>query len=91
MAGLTIATRLCAHDYVRTQGKCYVLSVNKEVTLFAGVVGRPRVFVRCDHPLTKLQFPSLQLLMVYGIGPKATLDRMNITVIPERPSVGQNM
>jgi len=34
---------------------------------------------------------SPQLLMVSGIGPKETLNRYNISVIADRPGVGQNM
>lgn len=36
-------------------------------------------------------FQSPQLLMVSGIGPKATLDKFNIPVIADRPGVGGNM
>jgi choline dehydrogenase len=36
-------------------------------------------------------FQSPQLLMVSGIGPKATLQKYNITVIANRPGVGQGM
>lgn len=36
-------------------------------------------------------FQSPQLLLVSGIGPKATLDQHNIPVIADRPGVGQNM
>lgn len=34
---------------------------------------------------------SPQLLMVSGIGPKATLQQHNISIISERPGVGQNL
>lgn len=36
-------------------------------------------------------FQSPQLLMVSGIGPAAALDQHNISVIADRPGVGQNM
>lgn len=36
-------------------------------------------------------FQSPQLLMVSGIGPAATLEKYNITVLADRPGVGQNM
>ena len=36
-------------------------------------------------------FQSPQLLMVSGVGPADTLDRFNISVIADRPGVGQNM
>jgi choline dehydrogenase len=36
-------------------------------------------------------FQSPQLLMVSGVGPAATLQEHNITVIVDRPGVGQNM
>jgi choline dehydrogenase len=36
-------------------------------------------------------FQSPQLLMVSGIGPKATLEAHNIPVLHDNPNVGQNM
>ncbi|KAI4753810.1 alcohol oxidase [Aureobasidium sp. EXF-12344] len=36
-------------------------------------------------------FQSPQLLMVSGVGPAATLQEHNITVLADRPGVGQNM
>ena len=36
-------------------------------------------------------FQSPQLLLVSGVGPKATLDKHNISVVADRPGVGQNM
>ena len=36
-------------------------------------------------------FQSPQLLMVSGIGPRATLSQYNIPVVADRPGVGQNM
>jgi choline dehydrogenase len=36
-------------------------------------------------------FQSPQLLMVSGVGPKATLSKLNIPVIADRPGVGQGM
>ena len=36
-------------------------------------------------------FQSPQLLMVSGVGPKATLKKHNIPVVADRPGVGQNM
>lgn len=36
-------------------------------------------------------FQSPQLLMVSGIGPASTLERFNISVIADRPGVGQNL
>lgn len=37
------------------------------------------------------QFHSPQLLMVSGIGPKATLDQFGIPVLSDLPGVGQDM
>lgn len=34
---------------------------------------------------------SPQLLMVSGIGPKATLEKFDIPVVKDLPGVGQNM
>ncbi|EYE92427.1 GMC family oxidoreductase [Aspergillus ruber CBS 135680] len=36
-------------------------------------------------------FQSPQLLMVSGVGPKASLEKHNIPVVADRPGVGQNM
>ena len=36
-------------------------------------------------------FQSPQLLMVSGVGPKATLEKHGIPVLSELPGVGQNM
>lgn len=36
-------------------------------------------------------FQSPQLLMVSGVGPKATLEKHNIPIVTDRPGVGQNM
>jgi choline dehydrogenase len=36
-------------------------------------------------------FQSPQLLMVSGVGPKATLEKLNIPVVADRPGVGQGM
>lgn len=36
-------------------------------------------------------FQSPQMLMVSGVGPKATLEEYNIEVLADRPGVGQNM
>ena len=36
-------------------------------------------------------FQSPQLLMVSGVGPKATLSKLNIPIVADRPGVGQNL
>lgn len=50
-----------------------------------------RLNVRREVILSAGAFQSPQLLMVSGIGPASTLRRFNISVIANRPGVGQNM
>jgi choline dehydrogenase len=47
--------------------------------------------VRREVVLSAGSFQSPQLLMVSGVGPKATLDRFGIPVVMELPGVGQTM
>lgn len=68
----------------------YKIGVKKEVVVSAGVVSTiktPIDIIRVDS----YQFRSPQLLMVSGIGSKATLTQNNIAVLADRPGVGQNM
>lgn len=41
--------------------------------------------------LRDVKFRSPQLLLVSGIGPKDTLAEQGITLLADRPGVGQNM
>ncbi|KAL8713854.1 MAG: hypothetical protein Q9220_001999 [cf. Caloplaca sp. 1 TL-2023] len=49
------------------------------------VAARKEVIISCGT------FQSPQLLMVSGIGPAATLKRFNISLVADRPGVGQNL
>ncbi len=68
----------------------YKIGVKKEVVVSAGVVSTiktPIDIIRVDS----YQFRLPQLLMVSGIGSKATLTQNNIAVLTDHPGVGQNM
>lgn len=65
------------------------LIAKREVILSAGAVS-VREERRCSDADT-VQFQSPQLLMVSGIGPKATLGKFKIPVVAIREGVGQNM
>lgn len=73
---------------VNTAGVEYVLSATKgrdrEYSFF------PVLFRQCIES-HKAKFRSPQLLIVSGIGPTGQLDPLNISVLANRPGVGQNM
>lgn len=79
--------------YTHTWGLQVLFSPNKTAT---GVLVRSG---RLDYVLSARKevvvsagaFQSPQLLMVSGIGPAAELQKQNISVIANRPGVGQNM
>lgn len=71
---------------MNTAGFDYVLSARKEVIMAAGTVCRS-----LNSDAAKEQFKTPQLLMVSGVGPSATLDKLGIPVLVNRPGVGQNM
>ncbi|KAH8743286.1 putative alcohol dehydrogenase [Diaporthe sp. PMI_573] len=52
------------------------------------VLGRPNL---AEVILSAGVFQSPHLLQVSGVGPKALLDRYNISVVADRPGVGQNL
>jgi choline dehydrogenase len=85
----------------RTNLKVFTHSLALQV-LFSGNKTATGVLVRSgrlDYVLTARKeivlsagaFQSPQLLMVSGVGPAATLQEHNITVLADRPGVGQNM
>ncbi|KAF2137127.1 GMC oxidoreductase [Aplosporella prunicola CBS 121167] len=49
------------------------------------------ISARREIVLSAGAFQSPQLLMVSGVGPKPTLDKFGISVVADRPGVGQNM
>ena len=75
---------------VQSNGTTTTLNAKREVILSAGSVSSR------DNPLNIKdahldQYQSPQLLMVSGIGPKATLDKFSIPVVEVREGVGQNL
>lgn len=68
-------------DNNKTANGVSVITDGKEYTLNA----------RKEVVLSAGTFQSPQLLMVSGIGPKDTLSQFNISVVADRPGVGQNM
>lgn len=74
-------------------GKRIIFDANKRAT-GVEVDTEGRVYTlsaKREVVLSAGAFQSPQLLMVSGVGPKATLDRHNIPVVADRPGVGQNM
>ncbi|KAL8919634.1 MAG: hypothetical protein Q9208_006666 [Pyrenodesmia sp. 3 TL-2023] len=77
---------------VDTGGYQYQINAGKEVILSAGAVSREQSdLIRSPEKLRMLQFRSPQLLLVSGVGPKETLAEQGITLLADRPGVGQNM
>jgi choline dehydrogenase len=76
--------------YTLTRAHKIIFNENKEATgvdIGLGIVLKAnKEVILCAGT-----FHSPQLLMLSGIGPKETLDRYNISVIADRPGVGQNM
>lgn len=76
--------------YSATQAKRILFDDDKRAT---GVEIRKGIVLtaRKEVIVSAGAFQSPQLLMVSGIGPKATLEKYNIPVIADRRGVGQNM
>lgn len=79
--------------YTHTLATKVLFSNNKTATAVTVRSGRLDYVLtaRKEIILSAGAFQSPQLLMVSGIGPAATLRQHNITVIANRPGVGQNM
>lgn len=76
-----------------TLGKKIIFDVNKRA-IGVQVDTRGKIYnlsARKEVILSAGAFQSPQLLMVSGVGPKATLVKHNISVVADRPGVGQNM
>lgn len=80
--------------YTHTLAKQILFSDNNTATGVQVVSGNGDPYVlsaRSEVILSAGAFQSPQLLMVSGVGPKEQLDEFNITVLADRPGVGQNM
>ncbi|WOO85351.1 Dehydrogenase patE [Vanrija pseudolonga] len=82
--------RLNFRTFILSKASKVVFDANKKAT---GVQLTDGQFIKANKEviLSAGVFQSPQLLMLSGIGPKATLDKYNITVIADRPGVGQNL
>lgn len=77
---------------VNSGGVEYPIFAKQEVVLSAGAVSLRGANGICKgHYSDSIQFRSPQLLMVSGIGPKETLEKLDIPVVVEAPGVGQNL
>ena len=79
---------------VNSGGVTYQINATREVILSAGAVSifsKPVQQRALINIFGNLQFRSPQLLMVSGIGPRATLEGLGISVVTELSGVGQNM
>jgi choline dehydrogenase len=79
--------------YERTLAKKINFDANNRAT---GVViekygVRSTLYAKKEVILSAGAFRSPQMLMVSGVGPAATLQKLNIPVVADRPGVGQNM
>ncbi|CZR68056.1 uncharacterized protein PAC_17955 [Phialocephala subalpina] len=79
--------------HIHTLGGKIIFNTNKTAT---GVLVKSNGFLHLLNATKEViisagAFQSPQLLTVSGIGPKAELEKHNITVIADRPSVGQNI
>lgn len=77
---------------VTTAGLEYVVSAEKEVILSAGVFHSPQLLMLSGES-TKFLLVVMRFIPddVTGIGPRATLESLNIKVISDLPGVGQNL
>ncbi|KAH0365104.1 putative choline dehydrogenase, partial [Aureobasidium melanogenum] len=78
--------------YTNTMAKKIVFSGKKAKGVLVST-GTQQYTLTAKHEviLAAGAFQSPQLLMVSGIGPAATLSKYNISVITDRPGVGQNL
>ncbi|QDS75516.1 hypothetical protein FKW77_005067 [Venturia effusa] len=80
--------------YTHSLAKRVVFSSNKTATGVEVVSGISEPYIlsaKQEVIVSAGAFQSPQLLMVSGIGPKEHLEKYNITVLADRPGVGQTM
>lgn len=80
--------------YTHTLAKQILFDSNNTATGVRVVSGNGKPYTlnaRSEVIVSAGAFHSPQLLMVSGIGPKDQLEEHNITVLADRPGVGQNM
>lgn len=80
--------------YTHTLAKQVLFSSNKTATGVRVISGNGLPYVlsaRSEVIVSAGAFHSPQLLMVSGIGPEEELQNLNISVLANRPGVGQNM
>lgn len=79
--------------YTRTMAEKIIFGANKTATgVLVNAGGMPfQVNAGREVILSAGAFQSPQLLMISGVGPAETLKRFNISVVADRPGVGQNM
>ena len=85
------ATKHANGVQLNTGGFSYMIAATKEVIVSAGTVSKCNSIEADKHMTDNRQFRSPQLLMVSGVGPSAKLAEYNISVLADRPGVGQNM
>lgn len=76
---------------VRTAGVNYVFTARKEVIVAAGVVSILYDLARIVQPNRTLQFRTPQLLMVSGVGSRASLSKLGVPVISDLQGVGRSL
>jgi choline dehydrogenase len=88
------SSRSNLHVFTNTLAKKITFSGTKATgvsILVAGNSSLVQILARKEVILTAGAFQSPQLLMVSGVGPAATLKKYNISVIANRPGVGQGL
>lgn len=80
--------------YTHSMAKRVLFSSNKTATgveVVSGISDPYILSAKSEVIVSAGAFQSPQLLMVSGVGPKEQLEKFNITVVADRPGVGQTM